>query len=77
MDYQQIIRSLGKTDKARADVLGLERSTVSRLRRGKTGPSVETYKVLVALQGQAVKKLASIRGTESRIVAALRRRNRS
>ena len=56
MDYQQIIRKLGKTDQERADALGLERSTVSRLRRGETGPSVETYKVLVELHNAELRR---------------------
>lgn len=81
MDYQQIIRKLGKTDQERADALGLERSTVSRLRRGETAPSVETYKVLLSLQKRALQKLAKamtqIQYTESPLMGALRRRKRS
>jgi transcriptional regulator with XRE-family HTH domain len=49
MDVASLIRSLGKDDAEVARQLGVDRSTASRLRRGKSRPSFAVVQKLLAL----------------------------
>lgn len=54
MDVPNLVNNLGSNDHERAKRLGVDRSTASRLRRGKTLPSYETTLRLLALQDATV-----------------------
>jgi transcriptional regulator with XRE-family HTH domain len=54
MTLEEWKRARGLTDEALADLLGIERSSVTKIRRGKASPSLAVIKRIRDLTGGAV-----------------------